>query len=104
MHVVFRVQFEGELQEVTMVEEGHYVITMRETGVIDLLDDDEEKPTIRPRVVNTFEQALASIRGWEQGRPSVVAPCIGDVITAALVSHNGRMSSGWQRWLKTGQI
>lgn len=102
MPIVFRVGFDGESRCIDALSEGHYEVRSEDEGVVHLLDDQEDAPG--PRSATTFDRALALIAGWEQGAPLLVDPVFAESISAALISHQGRTSSGWQEWLKTGKV
>lgn len=102
MALLFRVGFQGECREIELLGEGRYLVRTVQECVVDIFDDTAERPVSRE--ASTFERALAEVRGWEQGSPQAVDPSIADAVTAALVTRETRTSSGWQRWLKTGEL
>ncbi|GEM_PF-4528560 len=103
MALLFRVRFEAESVAIDLVSEGQYLVTTQLESVVELFDTDEH-PTVVPKHATTFERALALVAGWEQGTPVYVDPLVADCVTAALVAHDGRRSSGWKNWLTTGRV
>jgi hypothetical protein len=102
MSIVFRVGFDGESRCIDCLSEGHYEVRAEDEGVVHLLDDVED--AAGPKRADTFDRALALIAGWQQGIPLLIDPTFAENISAALISHQGRTSSSWQEWLKTGKL
>ncbi len=103
MTIVFRVAFDGEVQEIDATSDGRYLISTIENNVLDLLDI-EDRSSTETRCASTFERALSLMEGWMQGTPVLVDDEVADNVSALLLAHQGRMSNGWRQWLRTGSI
>jgi hypothetical protein len=93
------------VSEIDAISEANYEVRTSSTSALsDLLDDDDELSLARPKQASTFERALCLLEGWTQGMPLLVDPSVADAVSAHLVSHVGRTTSGWQEWLRSGKL